>query len=97
MELTREEAFKYRFKKDGKKHYLIINESTKEDNGHYKAKTNGGESVAELIVQGEIQKELFYNVWRLVNHFVAGKRPLARWLIVGQLIVQAFKAYYGDC
>lgn len=52
VELTREEAFKYRFKKDGKKHYLIINESTKEDSGHYKVQTNGGESVADLIVQG---------------------------------------------
>lgn len=54
VELTREEAFKYRFKKDGKKHYLIINEPTKEDSGHYKVQTNGGESVADLIVQGEV-------------------------------------------
>lgn len=54
VELTREETFKYRFKKDGKKHHLIINESTKEDTGHYKVQTNGGESVAELIVQGEV-------------------------------------------
>uniref|UniRef100_A0A8C3KEB2 Myosin binding protein C3 n=1 Tax=Calidris pygmaea TaxID=425635 RepID=A0A8C3KEB2_9CHAR len=52
IELTREETFKYRFKKDGKKQYLIINESTKEDSGHYTVKTNGGVSVAELIVQG---------------------------------------------
>lgn len=44
---------KYRFKKDGCKHVLIINEATKEDGGHYKVKTNGGESVAELLVQGE--------------------------------------------
>ncbi|XP_053305739.1 myosin-binding protein C, cardiac-type [Spea bombifrons] len=51
VELTREETFKYRFKKDGKKHYLIINESTIEDSGHYIVKTNGGESVAELMVQ----------------------------------------------
>uniref|UniRef100_A0A670IFK6 Myosin-binding protein C, cardiac-type n=1 Tax=Podarcis muralis TaxID=64176 RepID=A0A670IFK6_PODMU len=61
VELTREEAFKYRFKKDGKKHYLIINESTKEDNGHYKAKTNGGESVAELIVQ-EKKLEVYQSI-----------------------------------
>lgn len=54
MELTREETFKYRFKKDGKKHHLIINEANKEDNGHYKVKTSGGESVAELIVQGKM-------------------------------------------
>nr|XP_057933042.1 myosin-binding protein C, cardiac-type [Doryrhamphus excisus] len=54
-ELTRDESFKYRFKKDGCKHVLIINEATKEDGGHYKVKTNGGESVAELMVQ---EKEL---------------------------------------
>lgn len=53
VELTRDESFKYRFKKDGCKHFLIINEATKEDCGHYKVKTNGGESMAELLVQGE--------------------------------------------
>lgn len=53
VELTRDESFKYRFKKDGCKHILIINEATKEDCGHYKVKTNGGESMAELLVQGE--------------------------------------------
>ncbi|XP_043938759.1 myosin-binding protein C, cardiac-type isoform X2 [Protopterus annectens] len=51
VELTREETFKYRFKKDGKKHCLIINETVKEDSGNYMVKTNGGESVAELLVQ----------------------------------------------
>ncbi|XP_076011623.1 myosin-binding protein C, cardiac-type [Genypterus blacodes] len=51
VELTRDESFKYRFKKDGCKHVLIINEATKEDCGHYKVKSNGGESVAELMVQ----------------------------------------------
>ncbi|XP_054473331.1 myosin-binding protein C, cardiac-type [Anoplopoma fimbria] len=51
VELTRDECFKYRFKKDGCKHFLIINEATKEDCGHYKVKTNGGESMAELLVQ----------------------------------------------
>ncbi|XP_039213828.1 myosin-binding protein C, cardiac-type isoform X1 [Crotalus tigris] len=61
VELTREEAFKYRFKKDGKRHHLIINESTKEDNGHYKVKTNGGESVAELIVQ-EKKLEVYQSI-----------------------------------
>ncbi|XP_037548571.1 myosin-binding protein C, cardiac-type [Nematolebias whitei] len=55
IELTRDESLKYRFKKDGCKHYLIINEATKEDCGHYKVKTNGGESMAELLVQ---EKEL---------------------------------------
>ena len=55
VELTRDESFKYRFKKDGCKHILIINEATKEDCGHYKVKTNGDESMAELLVQGESQ------------------------------------------
>uniref|UniRef100_A0A3Q1CYJ1 Myosin binding protein C, cardiac n=1 Tax=Amphiprion ocellaris TaxID=80972 RepID=A0A3Q1CYJ1_AMPOC len=53
VELTRDESFKYRFKKDGCKHVLIINDASKEDCGHYKVKTNGGESMAELLVQGE--------------------------------------------
>ncbi|NWY05174.1 MYPC3 protein, partial [Nothoprocta ornata] len=60
-ELTREETFKYRFKKDGTKHYLIINESTKEDSGHYTVKTNGGQSVAELIVQ-EKKLEVYQSI-----------------------------------
>ncbi|XP_067104591.1 myosin-binding protein C, cardiac-type [Osmerus mordax] len=55
VELTRDESFKYRFKKDGRKHVLIINDATKEDCGIYRVKTNGGESVAELLVQ---EKEL---------------------------------------
>lgn len=53
VELTREETFKYRFKKDGQKHHLIINEATLEDAGHYAVRTSGGQSLAELIVQGE--------------------------------------------
>ncbi|NWZ09213.1 MYPC3 protein, partial [Agelaius phoeniceus] len=61
IELTREETFKYRFKKDGKKQYLIINESTKEDSGHYTVKTNGGISVAELIVQ-EKKLEVYQSI-----------------------------------
>ncbi|XP_048040348.1 myosin-binding protein C, cardiac-type isoform X1 [Megalobrama amblycephala] len=55
VELTRDESFKYRFKKDGCKHVLIINDVTKEDCGHYRVKTNGGQSFAELMVQ---EKEL---------------------------------------
>ncbi|XP_053218731.1 myosin-binding protein C, fast-type isoform X1 [Podarcis raffonei] len=51
VELTREETFKYRFKKDGKKHILIINEATKEDAGRYMIMTNGGQSEADLIVE----------------------------------------------
>lgn len=53
VELTREETFKYRFKKDGHKHHLIINEATLEDAGHYALRTSGGQALAELIVQGE--------------------------------------------
>ncbi|XP_077474239.1 myosin binding protein Ca isoform X1 [Stigmatopora argus] len=56
VELTKDSAAsKYRFKKDGKKHILIINDATKEDIGTYFALTNGGESKAELEVE---EKEL---------------------------------------
>lgn len=55
VELTREETFKYRFKKDGRRHHLIINEATLEDAGHYALRTSGGQALAELIVQGEAQ------------------------------------------
>ncbi|KAM7387435.1 hypothetical protein PAMA_009856 [Pampus argenteus] len=52
VELNRETAgSKYRFKKDGKRHILVINEATKEDIGVYYAFTNGGESKAELEVE----------------------------------------------
>ncbi|XP_063798958.1 myosin-binding protein C, fast-type-like isoform X2 [Pseudophryne corroboree] len=51
IELTREETFKYRFKKDGKKHILIINEATKEDTGRYTVVTNGGSCEADLVVE----------------------------------------------
>ncbi|XP_024127554.1 myosin binding protein Ca isoform X3 [Oryzias melastigma] len=55
-ELNRDTAgSKYRFKKDGKKHILIINEATREDIGTYYAFTSGGESKAELEVE---EKEL---------------------------------------
>ncbi|XP_053472658.1 myosin-binding protein C, cardiac-type [Ictalurus furcatus] len=61
VELTRDESFKYRFKKDGCKHTLIINDVTKEDCGHYRVKTNGGQSLAELMVQ-EKQLEVYQNI-----------------------------------
>ncbi|KAG7315124.1 hypothetical protein KOW79_021212 [Hemibagrus wyckioides] len=61
VELTRDESFKYRFKKDGCKHSLIINDVTKEDCGHYRVKTNGGQSLAELMVQ-EKQLEVYQNI-----------------------------------
>uniref|UniRef100_A0A670ZMS5 Myosin binding protein C2 n=1 Tax=Pseudonaja textilis TaxID=8673 RepID=A0A670ZMS5_PSETE len=51
VELTREETFKYRIRKDGKKHMLIINEATKEDAGRYQIVTNGGQSEAYLAVE----------------------------------------------
>ncbi|XP_028841225.1 myosin binding protein Ca isoform X2 [Denticeps clupeoides] len=49
-ELTRESGG-YRFKKDGKKHMLIINEATKDDIGMFAVFTNGGHSQAELEVE----------------------------------------------
>ncbi|KAI7814722.1 putative myosin-binding protein C, partial [Triplophysa rosa] len=61
VELTRDESFKYRFKKDGCKHVLIINDVTKEDGGHYTVKTNGGLSLAELLVQ-EKQLEVYQSI-----------------------------------
>ncbi|XP_030626046.1 myosin-binding protein C, fast-type-like, partial [Chanos chanos] len=53
-ELTRDDK-QYRFKKDGKRHWLIIQEATLEDMGMYYVYTNGGQSKGELIVA---EKEL---------------------------------------
>ncbi|XP_078453173.1 myosin-binding protein C, slow-type isoform X2 [Lampetra planeri] len=61
VELTREETFKYRFKKDGTRHCLIINDATKEDAGRYSVRTNGGESMAELHVE-EKQLEVLQSI-----------------------------------
>ncbi|XP_063997285.1 myosin-binding protein C, fast-type-like, partial [Pogoniulus pusillus] len=61
VELTREETFKYRFKKDGRKHFLIINEATLEDSGRYKIMTNGGESEADVSVE-EKQLEVLQDI-----------------------------------
>uniref|UniRef100_A0A8C5QNJ2 Myosin-binding protein C, fast-type n=1 Tax=Leptobrachium leishanense TaxID=445787 RepID=A0A8C5QNJ2_9ANUR len=61
VELTREETFKYRFKKDGKKHILIINEATKEDAGRYQVLTNGGKCEADLGVE-EKQLEVLQGI-----------------------------------
>ena len=68
VELNRETAgSKYRFKKDGKRHILIINEATKEDIGMYYAFTNGGESQAELEVEGTaFSVEVVAGVWRVL-------------------------------
>ncbi|CAL8266177.1 unnamed protein product [Gadus morhua 'NCC'] len=52
VELTKENAgSRYRFKKDGKRHVLVINEAYTEDIGVYKAVTTGGESQAALEVE----------------------------------------------
>lgn len=52
-ELHREkDSQKYRFKKDGKKHTLIIQEATLDDIGMYHAWTNGGHTKGELEVEG---------------------------------------------
>uniref|UniRef100_A0A2K5CPS7 Myosin-binding protein C, cardiac-type n=1 Tax=Aotus nancymaae TaxID=37293 RepID=A0A2K5CPS7_AOTNA len=61
VELTREETFKYRFKKDGRRHHLIINEATLEDAGHYALRTSGGQALAELIVQ-EKKLEVYQSI-----------------------------------
>uniref|UniRef100_A0A2K6BFT5 Myosin-binding protein C, cardiac-type n=1 Tax=Macaca nemestrina TaxID=9545 RepID=A0A2K6BFT5_MACNE len=61
VELTREETFKYRFKKDGRRHRLIINEAMLEDTGHYALRTSGGQALAELIVQ-EKKLEVYQSI-----------------------------------
>ncbi|TRY83814.1 hypothetical protein DNTS_028921 [Danionella cerebrum] len=56
LELSRDDKnSKYRFKKDGKRHWLIIQEAALEDNGMFFVYTNGGHSKGELIVE---EKEL---------------------------------------
>lgn len=54
VELSRDG--KYRFKKDGTKHWLIISEATTEDIGTYHVFTSGGESKGELEVEGTSSK-----------------------------------------
>ncbi|MCJ8738990.1 hypothetical protein PDJAM_G00041840 [Pangasius djambal] len=49
VELSRDG--KYRIKKEGKKHWLIISEASKEDMGTYYVYTSGGESKGELEVE----------------------------------------------
>ncbi|XP_066463895.1 myosin-binding protein C, fast-type-like isoform X2 [Eleutherodactylus coqui] len=51
VELTRDEMTKYRFRKDGRKHILIINEANKEDTGRYGVETTGGQCEADLVVE----------------------------------------------
>lgn len=52
QELHKDKDSKYRFKKDGKKHTLIIMEATLDDIGMYHAWTNGGHTKGELEVEG---------------------------------------------
>lgn len=51
---------KYRFKKDGKKHTLIIQEATLDDIGMYHAWTNGGHTKGELEVEGTTGKHFWF-------------------------------------
>ncbi|XP_055360540.1 myosin binding protein Cb [Betta splendens] len=55
QELHKDKDSKFRFKKDGKKHTLIIQEATLDDIGMYHAWTNGGHTKGELEVE---EKEL---------------------------------------
>lgn len=56
VELQKEkDSTKYRFKKDGKKHTLIIQEATLNDIGMYHAWTNGGHTKGELEVEGTLR------------------------------------------
>uniref|UniRef100_A0A673BU64 Myosin-binding protein C, fast-type n=1 Tax=Sphaeramia orbicularis TaxID=375764 RepID=A0A673BU64_9TELE len=59
--LHKEKDTKYRFKKDGKKHTLIIQEATLEDIGMYHAWTNGGHTKGELEVE-EKQLEVLQDI-----------------------------------
>ncbi|KAG7492124.1 hypothetical protein MATL_G00010910 [Megalops atlanticus] len=61
VELSRDETHKYRFKKDGKTHWLIINEATLDDIGMYHVFTNGGHSKGELEVE-EKQLEVLQSI-----------------------------------
>lgn len=62
IELHKEmESNKFRFKKDGKKHTLIIMEATLDDIGMYHAWTNGGHTKGELEVE-EKQLEVLQDI-----------------------------------
>ncbi|KAK7919697.1 hypothetical protein WMY93_010981 [Mugilogobius chulae] len=60
-ELHKDKDSKFRFKKDGKKHTLIIPEATLEDIGMYHAWTNGGHTKGELEVE-EKQLEVLQDI-----------------------------------
>lgn len=69
VELSRDG--KYRIKKEGKKHWLIINEATKEDIGMYHVYTSGGESKGELEVEGISNSVCFIANGIIVLVFIA--------------------------
>lgn len=53
QELSRDEKnLHYRFKVDGTRHKLVIQEATLDDMGMYHAFTTGGHTKGELIVEG---------------------------------------------
>ncbi|XP_034563121.1 myosin binding protein Cb isoform X2 [Notolabrus celidotus] len=60
-ELHKEKDSRYRFKKDGKKHMLIIPEAMLDDIGMYHAWTNGGHTKGELEVE-EKQLEVLQDI-----------------------------------
>uniref|UniRef100_A0A8C6U3F9 Myosin-binding protein C, fast-type n=1 Tax=Neogobius melanostomus TaxID=47308 RepID=A0A8C6U3F9_9GOBI len=61
VELHKDKDSKFRFKKDGRKHTLIIPEATLEDIGMYHAWTNGGHTKGELEVE-EKQLEVLQDI-----------------------------------
>uniref|UniRef100_A0A7N6AKM4 Myosin-binding protein C, fast-type n=1 Tax=Anabas testudineus TaxID=64144 RepID=A0A7N6AKM4_ANATE len=61
QELHKDKDTKFRFKKDGKKHTLIIQEATLDDIGMYHAWTNGGHTKGELEVE-EKQLEVLQDI-----------------------------------
>ncbi|XP_073345209.1 myosin binding protein Cb isoform X1 [Pagrus major] len=61
VELHKEKDSKFRIKKDGKKHTLIISEATLDDIGMYHAWTNGGHTKGELEVE-EKQLEVLQDI-----------------------------------
>ncbi|XP_074519910.1 myosin-binding protein C, fast-type-like [Halichoeres trimaculatus] len=61
IELHKDKDSRFRFKKDGKKHMLIIPEATLDDIGMYHAWTNGGHTKGELEVE-EKQLEVLQDI-----------------------------------
>ncbi|XP_041671903.1 myosin binding protein Cb isoform X2 [Cheilinus undulatus] len=61
IELHKDKDSKFRFKKDGRKHTLIIPEATLDDIGMYHAWTNGGHTKGELEVE-EKQLEVLQDI-----------------------------------